>query len=359
MSTTIDYAGPTAPAPQPTASSGGTAEPKFPHPLLDKIVALGVEVPTDTDTKHRKAKKFEILTVALANLTLDGPSTTSVDLLEKPENFKLTSTKSPDYFSQAFHGDIVKVDVPTANYYDYGQAPANQSYTWVDFANIELGGGVFGTGMVQEETMALEMPEFANLVAGSTKYTTREITSAPGKLPLESNPTPLLIKRVHQAIRLDHTLYLDGWLAMSVHEVLSKLHSVAPRPPEAFILAVAVPQLPEKNPPQKTSATINDLFNTFVAAYVVAKKDAGTAKQAVVNTGPIGTGVFNHDKEVVYVLQNLAAQQVGVDLRYWSGPTTDKKAWDAKVKAITEQYGNDKTKTVSHLLEIAHNVLNK
>jgi hypothetical protein len=52
-------------------------------------------------------------------------------------------------------------------FYDYEPfcQGSDEIDVWVDFANRRLGGGCFCEGMVQEETMVGEMPDFAELIA--------------------------------------------------------------------------------------------------------------------------------------------------------------------------------------------------
>ena len=54
----------------------------------------------------------------------------------------------------------------------------------------------------------------------------------------------------------------------------------------------------------------------------------------IINTGPIGTGDFQNDPKVIYVMQNLAAQQVGgITLRYW---VTTQKTQTKSSKAMPQ-----------------------
>ncbi len=203
--------------------------------------------------------------------------------------------------------------------------------------------------MVQEETMALSMPQLAD--AAAIGYLTRT-DGKPGVLG--SNPTPLVLTKVHRTIALDPKLYGDGWEHMTLDDVKHDIRAQRPNQ-RANILAVAVEKLDGSTTQQTALDTIDDLFNTFVAAYTVAAK---ATPKLTVNTGPIGTGDFRNDRRVIYVMQHLAAQQVGgITMRYWSLNDTDKTQWDKAVSKIVSDWTNDKDHNVKRLLRLAHDCL--
>lgn len=100
------------------------------------------------------------------------------------------------------------------------------------------------------------------------------------------------------------------------------LTSVAP--PAVHILAMAAPTLKASHyspatPPDPWSLdVIHDLFNTFIAAFTLARAEANKLNsRARINSGKIGCGDFANDFYLVYVLQILAAELVDVDLKLW------------------------------------------
>ena len=324
---------------------------QFPQPLLGRISDLAQHAPQDP----LKAKKFEILAIAFANFGAQT-STTVVHLLAKPKDYEQTKTQRPQYFTNSFNNLNVEVKAEPATLYDY-KTSGPDFQPWVDFANIHLGGGVFGDGMLQEETMALQMPELADAAADAVAngYYTR---GKGGEGVLESSPTPLVITNVHRTIELDHALYKDGWKNMSMAQLFGGI-TVLPTNQVVHILAVAVPKLP-KNPTHQQQTdiyTIDDLFNTFVAAYQ-ATKDVAKGNVRI-NTGPIGTGDFGHDKTVVYVMQHLAAQHVGVNLRYWTVKDTVQQDYDKVVKDIVKDHDAATDRSLSHLVSIAQKHLSQ
>ena len=205
--------------------------------------------------------------------------------------------------------------------------------------------------MLQEETMALETPELANLAAQVPRPKTRD---GVGRGPMASNPTPKIIRHVRRTIDLDQkSLKEDKWKTIPIKGFLPVITPLAAN--QVFnVLAVAVPHL-TTDKDQKKQETINDLFNTFDAAYRMSSKSGG--KNTTINTGPIGTGNFNHDHRVIYVMQHLAAQENGVNLIYWGLSDADQKAYDKVVGDIIGEYNKDKgtagNDTISHLLVLA------
>ena len=77
-----------------------------------------------------------------------------------------------------------------------------------------------------------------------------------------------------------------------------------------------------------------------------------------INTGPIGTEDFRNYRRVIYVIQHLAAQQVGgITMRYWSLSDTDKTKRDNAVNKIVSVWTNDSDHDVKRLLLLAHDCL--
>ena len=318
----------------------------FPGALQGQITTL------NKSTNESDKKKGYILETAYNHLPNNFKSNATVAGLKHVSDYRYDASKQisdpkffPNYFSDQFQNNPIQVK-PEHGLYTYW--PENQ--VCVDFANHDLGGGVFGNGMVQEETMALSMPELAN--AAALKYSTR--TKGP-EGPLNSSPEPLLFRNIQRTLELSEKLYREGWKSYSLTDLKNSKTLLIPQHPNesAHVLAIAVEKL-SGTKAQITAAqtdikTIEDLFNTFVAGYTLAKQDA---PGAFINTGPIGTGDFNNDKQTVYVMQSLAWMQIGgVTVRYWG------ETYDDMLGKIVKHWQNDKDKTVSNLMWIAHHCL--
>jgi hypothetical protein len=342
--------------PDPDQSTTAFAIP-FPAALQGEIARLEKDALTDTSKEQRPAKKAWILKAALADL-LPQPFTSNTSLygLKNLGDYRFDTSKNqsdqayfPKYFFNSFKNNAVTVQRQAGFAYDY----LNNDEVWVDFANHDLGGGVFGNGMVQEETMALTMPQLAN--AAANHYHTRS-QGHPGVLG--SNPEPLVLTKVQRSITLDDGLYKDGWLTMTLDQIKKTTKAQTPSNQRLNVLAVAVEKVDKSWAQQSALETIEDLFNTFVAAFTLAKN---IKPNVIINTGAIGTGDFQNDKKVIYVMQNLAAQQVGgITLRYW-GYDPDKnpkqKSYDPMVAQIVDKWKKDADKKTLNLLLIAHGCL--
>jgi hypothetical protein len=316
----------------------------FPKYLNDELTGVLDKKPTGSPY----AKKAAMLRKALENLTNKPPGKnpqppTTVWGVANAGNYKFNPF--PSYFSDKFANKPFGISA-TTNYYDYS-AP---DQIWVDFANKKLGGGVFDTGMVQEETMMLEMPQLAN--AAAKGFITRT-GSDPG--PLKGDPEPLIFYNVWRSVALAAELYGRAWENWDLDKIL-KDETPLKNNQQLNVLAMAVPSVKYDDTKAKALETIEDLFNTFVAGYTLATK----ANKSQVNTGNIGTGDFKNDQETVYVMQKLALQHVGPSYKvaYWGlgGKQVD---FDKMATKITDHWGTDKDKSVKHLMQIAHDCLNK
>jgi hypothetical protein len=336
----------------PQAGAGFTYP--FPAPLQGQINRLDAAGQKE-HPPGPNAKKALILHTAFAELIPQPPQFTSSATMQglthlKDYHFDTSKKTSdpkyfPDYFENPF-GNKQHVTVnPISGHYDYKAS----KQLWVDFANHILGGGVFGDGMVQEETMALSMPQLAD--AAALGYKTRTDGKAG---PLNSDPTPLLLKNIQRSIAIDGSLYRDGWRSQTVDQINAHLTPMKPNQ-NVNVLAIAVEKLDNPQVQQKALDTIDDLFNTFVAGYTLAN-DAMPG--ATINTGPIGTGDFRNDEEVIYVMQKLAWQQIGgITVNYWGLNNSDKQNYDNMVDRIIANWNTAQNKKVSHLMLIAQECL--
>jgi hypothetical protein len=322
--------------------------------LRDEIDSLSNRI-NPCDTEEKVLKKYLLLRKAYYDKEgLNGVKTSNVTAhgLHSKQDFELTKTKEPNYFQAAFLPPGAKEMAKINNmggYYDY-----KNDGVWVDFANKDLGGGVFRNGFVQEEIMCLEMPELANAAAQKTQLITR---SGSGEGVMEGSPEPLLFSGVRRVLDIekDH-LYGDKWLKVSEFDVTCTYSPFLQSHQHVIVLAMAAPKLKDKSH-QKDLDTIKDLFNTFCAGFELVATDASQKGTVTVNTGPIGCGDFANDKVVVHVLQHLAAEYVGnkssvqFDVNFWGyGDQKENQQIDQDYKDI---YKESKGKKIEDLLKNA------
>jgi hypothetical protein len=245
--------------------------------------------------------------------------------------FTLKPQKLPAYFAQPFtYHRIASHNKP--DYYDYVPSPGVVDF-WVDFANVYLGGGVFDEGFVQEEIMCCEMPELANaaaikVVSPNSALITRDPA---GNTVLAGSPNPLVLTPVYRTIAISTDLYgrAIGQFSGDINQKLTKLQTQTP----LNILAMAAPTLKVGNYKPWDVDTVHDLFNTFMAGFTLAKTVAA-GNNPLINTGKIGCGDFKNDPTLVYILQLLAAEQLGLNLMFWGYKNNEAEQAYGKYKTL-------------------------
>lgn len=333
----------------------GLPAPNFHHPLDAQLASM------KGSQNALVAKKYMVLhDQALHHYNSLGLTPTN-DLrgLGKPSDFTLKPGRVPDYFSQPWVKLPIKPIEHFPGFYDYLPDPDSKvTAFWVDFANLDLGGGVFGSGFVQEEILCCEVPELANASALSPKLQTR----TPGREVLAGSPTPLALMGVHRVIefyssRPGHPYGTDEFRALDINrpqDYIRRLDS----PAQFHVLAMAAPHLQDRSPQSQFGlTTLQDLFNTFVAGFTLASTIAKSdGRHATLNTGKIGSGDFNNNPNVVYVLQGLAAELVGVNLRFWGYADWEVELAGRYYAAIRRRIVPGSTR-VDDLLNLAQQVL--
>jgi len=328
----------------------------FPKPLLAEIAKL------DANKTLSAQNKSLLLHKAYEHLPAGFKSAmTSYQLDPVAAGFVLKTGGAPAYFAKPFVNHAPGIEA-TTSYYDYNADPKHGqgNDVWVDFANKFLGGGVFRDGFVQEEVMFLETPELAN-AAATKSVDTRIPNETPSKIdgPLEGSPQPWFFGNVTRVTTIDTAAIGD--VTKASRDLVDKSSTV--HAPQSFnVVAIAAPKLASKAD-QTNPAVVQDLFNSFMAGFTLARAHASTT-QPWINTGAIGAGAFNNSRTVVYVLQDLAARQLGVNLKWW-GYSAGEAAMleNSYVGPILTRYAADAAanpamNTVSHLLSIATDVFN-
>jgi Poly (ADP-ribose) glycohydrolase (PARG) len=354
--------GPNVALADPQVTAGALPAYEWPGPFDTALANLDKVIPTekwDPPKEYLPAtKKSLILHRAKNNLPQKFTSNVTVKGLPSLTEFHFDLSKKPGdkgfdapLLAENFGNNSEAKLAFLSGYYTYD----NNNDIWVDFANHKLGGGVWGHGMVQEEMMALSMPELAD-AAAMNKYDVRTDSTKMGAYA--SNPLPLLFENVQRTIYVPDDFYKDGWEKMKLDPFKADLNTAATYHPPlvANVLALAVEHLPNSDrSTQYSPDVIIDLFNTFVAGYSLAKEAMPGTR---INTGNIGTGDFKNDPKVVYVLQRLAWRHIGgLNVRYWSVGSI-KNDGDTAYDLIIKHWQNDKDKTVKNLLLWASACLN-
>src|ERR1700754_2531991 len=338
--------GPNVALADPQTTSGALPAYEWPGPFDTALANLDKVVPTEKWNPPKEylpaTKKSLILHRAKDNLPQKFTSNVTVKGLPSLTNFHFDLSKKPG--DKGFDAPLLAENFGNksepklaflSGYYTYD----NNNDIWVDFANHKLGGGVWGHGMVQEEMMALSMPELAD-AAAMNKYDVRTDSTKMGAYA--SNPLPLLFENVQRTIYVPDDFYKDGWETMKLDAFKADLNKAPTYHPaqNANVLAIAVEHLQNsEHTTQYNPDVIIDLFNTFVAGYSLAKEAMPGAR---INTGNIGTGDFKNDPKVIYVLQRLAWRHIGgLNVRYWSVGSI-KNDGDTTYNLIIKHWENDK-----------------
>lgn len=265
--------------------------PTFQDPLKQKFFSEGIKL-------YKKAKISEGLqTFRLTNI----------------DDFNLSRGKDPNYFQQPFRPLQSKTYV-TEKYYDYKSYYDDVEDVWVDFANANLGGGCFDRGFVQEETMVVEMPDFAEHIAehqkkgykpGGKHFCTISVREGPFQTRSEvggGKVNPYLLKGLHRVQQIDK----NGKTRVAVP--LGEIQKVN-------VLAIAAPKLVARDLNEQCSYdTARDLFNTIMAGFTLAMQEKDPAKTCLIHSGKFGCGDYKNNPTLVYLLHCLASKHTGVSV---------------------------------------------
>jgi hypothetical protein len=262
----------------------------------------------------------------------------------------------PAYFTRPYNDSPGTTITWTPSYYDYRDAKSpNDNVFWVDFANASLGGGVFSTGFAQEEVMTLETPELANAAAtGAFKIRIPNVAGTSPTGPEDGSPQPWIFHHYNHVMLIDGpTVEKQGGISKVTIDKLNKDVTLTAAHP-VNILAIAAPKIVKSA--QDTLSVLDDLFNTCVAGFTLAKRSTPAGERTLINTGRFGAGFFNNGIKIVFVIQELAARYVGVNLKFWGYVPADQPSdlHNGVVPEILSEYNDPfAAHTVGRLLTIA------
>jgi hypothetical protein len=201
------------------------------------------------------------------------------------------------------------------NFYDYQPIHDNKdAVEWhVNFADPRLfvayGSGLFA----QDEIQVAEHP-----LLGSV----REALLCKGLAPKtcdESGATPILIRNVEHRLSIDtHPnlaagrilgIYGNRFATTPIKQVQQAVQKLD-QPMFNNFIAIAAPN---GGVGKYTERVITDIFTTAFTGFAAAVYESGADHPTVIHTGFWGCGAFGGDRQLMVVLQILAAQAAGVD----------------------------------------------
>lgn len=221
------------------------------------------------------------------------------DVMELPSSFNLT--------------DVIKKTEGRADINDYRPVPGieNASEWHVNFADPELFFG-YSTGLfAQDEMQVAEHPILGSL---------REYLKAEG-YPTSTmryrNPTPILISGVARSCQINtdanhqlerpYGLYGNNFAIASEETVRLATRRIDP-PSMSNIIAIAAPGY---GMDEYTAAQISNIISTAYTGFRAAVLESGNTS-VVVHTGYWGCGAFGGNRELMAILQMLAAEMAEV-----------------------------------------------
>ena len=267
----------------------------------------------------------------------------TVHRLKHETDFNITKGKQPKWLAEKYNPQPFQMK-GVVGYYDYEPGSPNQEIIWADFANARLGGGVFRHGFVQEEVMFLETPDVLCYTAQQcdkkNPSTCNKLIREGGadvKKVLKGNPKPLLIKKATRVQKIN--AYGHDAIRLPAEKLLA-LTETLKTPQIINILAFAAPDLGKKPTEKELHGidTVKDLFNTLMAGFTLAKEQCPANKLLDIRSGQLGCGAFHNDAKLVYVLHKLAAQQLGLDVKYYDCPPELTKECEAIWDKISPKF---------------------
>lgn len=192
---------------------------------------------------------------------------------------------------------------------------------WVDFANRNLGGGALRSGFVQEEILAVKFPEL--LYFSSQGY----------KIPHKG---AIIMTNLLKSIDFPKTWYgRKNISTKSCWDIISGIQKEKRVELKNFIAIAAVdhsssPQRPFVDySPQELVTVFNRCYSGFMMAKIL-----GAQK---INSGPLGTGVFNNSPVFMYTMQIMAASAVGIDISFWGTSPNNEVPLKTALKLIADR----------------------
>lgn len=276
-----------------------------------------------------------------------------------PEDFVLNAKEKPTYFNDLFKVNNSKQTKFECDdkLYTYEKESEGYKGYWVDFANCYLGGGCFeGNSWAQEEQQDYEFPECGEHIAetlGDRIKTRSKILVRAGVDPehqdevYQGTPTPYLMNNVSRVIEVSSRIYGGKFQNVKLDDLESHVTNLN-EAQKTNLLAIAAPKLDTRNLIKQTDLrTVEDLFNTVMAGFTLAKAQAAQEnkdKKCLIHSGKLGCGEFSNNVIVVYLVQRLAAEHLGIDLKLHAYTTEEANLGDQIWQTICSKFGEKEVK---------------
>jgi hypothetical protein len=205
-----------------------------------------------------------------------------------------------------------------ADAFDYAPVTAAPAVEWhVNFAHTILFVAYGGPLFAQDELQVAEHPALGSV----REWLTSE--SVPGLRPVtreSAQATPVLLRGVERRCAVStapddanpYGLYGNAFRRAKVDEVLRATRVIDP-PTRSNLLAM---EAPAGGVGRYTPGQLRDALATAYTGFCAAREEsalaAGEGAEVVVHTGHWGTGAYGGDRELMAMLQLIAARAAGV-----------------------------------------------
>lgn len=288
----------------------------------------GIEKQTDIYKSHWAREHLIFLSGRSAIKTLKKEG------INKHDSFTYCIVRAPNY---GFPTKIRQIKCSTEEeWYKYGK---DNGGWWVNFANKTLGGGVFGKGFVQEETMLLQIPQ-ALYVAYLLR---QEEGKKSGFTRVMEDGESIIIQDVNVTMWWNSKKYYENAKKTEIHlfyylvnlieknvdntkdkesvqkylrEILTNNYSFKYLKNVKMNMICLDAKDHKKSKGIYTSYDENEirfLFDKCYAGFAYAKSQGATK----INTGRWGSGAFKNDLRMMTLIQIVVARIVGVNLVFW------------------------------------------
>lgn len=208
--------------------------------------------------------------------------------------------------------------------FDYAPSSNPSEMAWyMNFADPYLFVAYDSWLMAQDELQVAEHPAL-----GSLREALSSVGDSPRTVDSRGRPTPFTVTGVQRRCEIDTRpnpaagrpsgLYGNAFALASESQVRSATKSLVP-PTVSNILAIAAPS------GGRGTYTLDDVseilsaaFTGFSAARVETERMSAKEARTIIHTGFWGCGAFGGNRELMTIVQSLAADLADVDVSFWA-----------------------------------------